>query len=338
MQKIKILSIVLFFVFSHAYAQVNINFPNLGANFKSGASEYAEAYSKYADVFGKYYAPAIGFSSHMSSPSGKDSLGMFPSFSFGFGLGTSFASVIGIKASIDTEVLKKTTPSILPSLGMSLNLGVGITRSWSASVSIFPAVEVGMPLSVNDLKASLKYGNIKARTTYTLVDGPLFFPGVTIAGYINWTQGNVKLKYDNISSTNYKYDYNGASADASLTYNLASKIGWNFFGAGVELRAWYNLMFFYPYIGYGLGLQSGRLTSDITVSGDITVTLPAPISSTQTDTGTISTSASNKPPGVLQRIIVGFEINLIVFRLGVEAQVDTVTRMAGVGLGTRFVF
>lgn len=331
-----ILLITFLYPFRNTNAGYTINFPALGTEFLTGATQYAEIYSQYASAFGKYYAPAVGFSAHLTAPFGKDYLGDFPSISLGTGLGTAFANVNGVKAETNSAVTGSTIPSVLPSLGLTFNAGIGITEKWDAHISIFPSVEFAMPSDLDGLNASFRYSNVKARTSYSLLKSSLLRPGVSIGGYFTWTQGRFNATYDNVSSENFQYDYNGTTANATLNYNLKSTMNWNIIGLGTEVRAWYDLMFLHPYIGYGLGLQTGSLTTDVEVTGDIEVVIPSV--GTQTDTGLITINEKSRAPGIMQRFMIGFELSLFLLRIGAEMQFETNTGMAGVAVGVNFVF
>ena len=332
---LKIICAVIFIPVLPVQGVVEINFPSLSSTHLSGAREYATIYESYAKAFGKYYAPALGFSSHLTAPTGKDQLSAFPSLLLGTGLGTSFANVKAIKAESNEAVTSSAVPSVLPSLGLSFNLGVGITKKWAAYLSLFPSVEFAMPASISGTNASFTYSNVKARTTYLLVESSFLKPGVSLGGYMNWTRGRFKLRYDNISSVNYTYDFNGTPASSNLTYDLESDFSWSIFGTGAEIRAWYDLMFFSPYIGYGLGLQTGRFDSIVNLNGNLDVTITP---TTESSTGFIRITDSARAPGVLQRFLFGFEFSFFLIKFGAEAQFETTTGIAGVSAGFSLVF
>jgi hypothetical protein len=116
--------------------------------------------------------------------------------------------------------------------------------------------------------------------------------------------------------------------------NVTSSVStnWQYLGLGPELRVWYNLMFFHPFVGYSLGMQIGQFTTALDVGGTLTV------SGTGYGTGSILISERRAAQLVTHRLMLGFEIALLVLDIGVEAQVDLINGLVGGAFATAFRF
>lgn len=320
------------------YSQ-EIDFPNLTTDYLNGAEEYLDIYGSFADSFSRHYGRAMAFTNHLTYPVGKDKMGRFPSVYAGIGLGTTFANTTAIKNESDPTVTEDALPSILPTFGLSFNAGVGLTKKWDIRMSVVPLIDVNLPeFSGSDIDTSFSYGLLKTKATYHAVPGGIFRPGFSVSPYLTYSTGSLKIRKENLASTSHPFDDGTASGTTTFDYNVEANAGWNYYGAGGELKLWYDLFFLSPYIGYGLGLQGGSFTTDITVEGDITVNLTSPTTGTETDTGTASISKKQSPDLIVQRFIVGLEFSLFLARAGFEVQAETVSKLAGVSFGVGIQF
>lgn len=323
------------------WGEIIYNFPNLTSNFMSGAKEYANTYSSYARAFSTHYGNAVAFTNHLSYPVGYDAMGGFPAIYTGVGLGTAFSNTRAMKAATNEQLTSGVIPKMLPTLGLSLNLGLGLTKKWDVRLGFLPVVNFALPTDIDGLKVRFKYGNARAKVTYNWLESSLFMPGISFAGYLAYTEGSLNISKENIGSLNYNYTFfdglQNRNAVASFDYNLETAAKWRYLSAGGEARLWYDLLFFVPYIGWGLGLQGGRFTTSIGIAGDIQVTIPD-FATTENDTGGIKIKESARAQSVLSRFLLGFEINLFIAKVAAEAQFDTNNRLAGIAVGSALSF
>lgn len=315
--------------------------------FLSSAREFERIYSSYAAAFSKYYGDATAMTSHLTYPYGEADMGGFPSMYAGLGLGTAFANTEKIKAESDPDVTSSAIPEILPTVGTSINVAAGITDKLDARLAFFPKVGISIPEDLSsDYSGDFKYANVKGELTYHVIKSGFLMPGVSLSGYFNYTEGNVTITANNLSANSYTYtyDYGAGTADATAdyTYDLVTTASWRYYGLGAEAKIWYDLMFFYPYLGYGVGLQGGRFDTDINIEGTIqsTVNLPAsqggPVS--ETSNGFIRISERAYPSVMLHRFMLGFEMKLVFVTLGAETQFNITSKMAGLSIGAAMQF
>jgi hypothetical protein len=267
----------------------------------------------------------MAFSSHLSAPIARDNLGKFPSLYVGFGMGVSFGNVNAMKSEVDSSI-SGNVPSYLTAPNMSFNFGMGFTRKWDIRFSFFPNVPIALSASAlgSDTSAEIKFGTYRARAGYHILEGGFMAPGLTLAGFASYTTGGLEITQtaQNIQSGNVQLS------------NATSKIStnWQYLGVGPELRAWYDLMFFHPFIGYSLGLQLGQYTTGFSIEGTIQV------NSNPYGSGSMVISERQAARLMSHRLMFGFEISLLVLEVGVEAQVDLTSGLVGVAAGTAFRF
>ena len=304
-------------------ATLNFNIP-LAADLTE-AQEFDAKYTKLAQSFSKYYGEAMAFSSHLSAPIARDNLGKFPSLYVGIGLGASFGNVNGVKNEVDSSI-RGNVPSYLAAPNISFNFGMGITRKWDFRFSFFPNVPIALDSASlgSNTSAEIKFGTYRARAGYHILEGGFMKPGLTLAGFASYTTGalNLTQRSQNIESGDVKL----SNATSTFATN------WQYLGVGPEVRVWYDLMFFHPFIGYSLGLQMGQYTTGLNVEGTIEV------NATSYGTGSLVISERQAARLISHRLMFGFEIALFVLDIGVEAQVDLTSGLVGVAAGTAFRF
>ncbi|MCX7632864.1 MAG: hypothetical protein N2Z22_05990 [Turneriella sp.] len=291
----------------------------------SAAQEFDTKYTQLARALSRYYGEAMVFASHLSAPIARDNLGRFPSLYVGFGAGVSFGNVIALRKEVDSSI-HENVPSYLAAPNMSFNFGMGFTRLWDLRFSFFP----NAPLSLNtanlggNTSAEIRFGTYRARLGYHIWEGGTLKPGLTLAGFASYTTGKLRVERSNLDVS---------ANNVSLTNTIARfNTEWHYLGIGPELRAWYDLMFFHPFIGYSLGLQMGYYATGLYLGGDITV------NNNPYGTGYIEILERQAARLMSHRLLFGFEVSLFFFEVGAEAQVDLTTGLVGVAFATAFRF
>jgi hypothetical protein len=302
-----------------------VNFTGLTGADLAEAQALDAKYTQFAQSFSRYYGDAMAFSSHLSAPIARDNLGKFPSLYIGLGIGGSFGRVTAMKSEVDSSI-QGNVPSYLVAPNISFNFGMGITRKWDLRFSFFPNVPIALSSDAfgSNTSAEIKFGTYRARMGYHLVEGGFLKPGVTIAGFASYTTGALSVTQTGQSVTS------GAVALTDVSSKIATN--WQYLGIGPEVRVWYDLMFFHPFIGYSLGLQVGQYTTGLNIAGTMTV------SGTPYGTGSIDISERQAARLLSHRLLLGFEISLFLIEIGVEAQVDMVNGLVGGAFGTAFRF
>ncbi len=317
--------LLVFMVLAVLPIQATVNFSGLSGADLAEANALDAKYTQYAQSFSRYYGDAMAFSSHLSAPIARDNLGKFPSLYVGLGLGASFGRVTAMKSEVDSSI-QGNVPSYLAAPNISFNFGMGFTRKWDLRFSFFPNVPIALSSDAfgSNTSAEIKFGTYRARMGYHLIEGGFLKPGVTIAGFASYTTGALSITQTGQSVN---------SGAVALT-NVSSKIAtnWQYLGVGPEVRVWYDLMFFHPFIGYSLGLQVGQYTTGLNIAGTMTV------SGTPYGTGSIDISERQAAKLLSHRLLLGFEISLFLIEIGVEAQVDMVNGLVGGAFGTAFRF
>ncbi|MCS6983570.1 MAG: hypothetical protein NZM25_00395 [Leptospiraceae bacterium] len=341
----KILTRLFFFfscVSSTLHAAINYYFPALASSFLSGAEEYGKTYEAYSRAFCVHYGRAMAFTNHLSYPVGKDSLGVFPSVYVGLGMGTAFSNTLAMKAATNENLSSGFIPKVLPTAGLSLNVGIGLTRKWHFRIGFLPIVQMALPQQLSDIDLSLRYGNAKARLSYTWLESAFLRPGLSVAGYLAYTEGKVRFAKDNIASVNHSYNFfdgfTNHSATVNFQYQVATEALWRYLGAGAEIRIWYDLWLLVPYVGLGLGAQGGRFSTSLDIQGDIAVSIPSLNPAPQLDTGYMKITEKARADSIISRFFLGLEINAFVAKTAVELQFDNIHRLAGIALGASVTF
>lgn len=313
-------------------ASATLNFSGLTGSYLTQAQKYDSNYTQYAQSLSHYYGDAMAFASNLSAPIARDNLGKFPSLYVGVGMGVSFGKVNAMKSEVDSSI-QSSVPSYLAAPAIGFNFGMGFTRQWDLRFSFFPNVPIALSSGAlgSNTSAEIKFGTYRARLGYHILEGGFLKPGLTLAGFASYSTGALSLTQSGLNSST-------SDSTGTVAFAGTSKIGtsWQYLGIGPELRAWYDLKFFHPFIGYSLGLQVGQYTTGINVSGTMTVTPTAlaPVVSN----GSLDISERYAARIVTHRLMLGFEINLFIIDIGVEAQVDLVNGLVGGAFGTALRF
>lgn len=324
------------FLVSPAFA--TLNFPSIasyGSTYLSQAQTYDTNFTQYAKSFSTYFGQTASFAAYLSAPVGKDNLGKFPSLYVGIGVGATTGKINQLKGELDSS-LQSNAPPYLGDAALSFNFGIGFSKQWDLRFSFFPAASISLPTSLlgSGRSGSISLGVYRAKVGYNLVESSLFKPGVTLSGFLSYSSTNVSLTQTNLS-------YSRTDSDATTTFNstsLTASLSGQYVGMGPEIRVWYDMKFFHPFIGYSLGLQLGQFTTALNLEGTITVTPSIAGLGAVSDTGSIVISERVASKIYTHRLMFGFEIALFVLDIGVEAQIDMVNGLVGAAVGTGFRF
>lgn len=369
-----------------------VNFPDFendasfGANFLQSANEYYDIYSTYSSAFSKHYGEAIGFAAMNSYPIGIDDLGGFPGIYAGIGMGTVFSNTNSLKRDAHADTSESLLPSMLPTIGLSLNLGIALNKNWDLRLGIFPAVDIALPQQGESLSGTIKNGSFLIKPVYHVKNNQVFLPGVSISGFVGYSSGGMTLDATGLTSTAFpfstSYSAGGQTATipglADYTFDIKTKAKWEYYTVGSEVRLWYNLFFFIPYVGLGVNYNSGSFITEMSVPASINATLqfegqnvpnvafdagqpvgscPAngagvnqtngesqPNTTTlcnvkQTSTGDITISESSKPVNPLTaRLITGLQFKVLLVAVTAEMQVELQTQTIGASMSAAVSF
>ncbi len=322
------------------HAGYSINFPGItDSDNLAAAEEYASIYSSYARALAKHYGPAVAMTAHLAYPYGEDNLGSFPGLYIGTGLGASFANTDAIKNDSDPGVTSGAVPSLLPGIGLTLNTGFALSDKWDLRFSFIPIVKFNLESAgvTSGYSGAVNIGNAKLKAGYHLFEGRQTFKGgLTLSGYTTWTKGSINIASDT-QTISSRTSVSGASVVNSFNYTVTSNSSWHYFGMGGEIRAWYNLWVFFPYIGYGVGFHTGRFNSTITVAGDIDVTVNA-TALNETSTASIIIDEGASIPFALQRLFFGFEFKIVMIRIGAEVHFNLGDGLSAASIGAGMQF
>jgi hypothetical protein len=172
--------------------------------------------------------------------------------------------------------------NVLPTLGVSLNGGIALSRRWSIRFSLFPNSSISLPTSASQLKnynIAYEFGAYRGRVSYVLLEDKKFSPGISLSGFVGYTAGSMTVqtaKQTLSSQTDYQrvYSTSGNSyTDFTVTttpsYYAEAICAWSSIIAGPELRMWFNLDFIFPYLGYGLGFQYSLISTKFNLNNDV---------------------------------------------------------------------
>lgn len=307
-------------------------------------------FGDYAKTFGKHYGRAALLASHSMYPIGKDNMGPFPSFYGGLGVGTAFGNANAVKANAPDEL---DGVSMLPAFGLSFNTGFGLTKKWDLRLGFFPVVDFAMPTDLKSgMRVSFKYGSAKAKLGYHLLEGGTFKPGFTTSGYVSYTSGTLGIIADSTAASSINISQAGPpqyDATVKPTYQWGGEAKWRYYGIGAEARLWFDMLFLVPYIGYGVGFNAGKFTTEFNVNSDVLLTGatvdfdgPGGVAATNVDDITSSAatkfSKSSSADFMTHRIFLGLEMHIVLVTIGAEVQFDIGNRLAGASVGAALQF
>lgn len=319
-------------------AHATINFSNLTANggsYLAGIQTLDSDYTNFANAFSKYAREPASFTNHLYSPIGRDNLGKFPAFYFGIGTGAAIGRGAAFKSEAGTKVSSNIPEYAIANAALLVfNFGVGISRLWDLRFSFFPNAPVSLPSIGGGISnLTIKEGRYKVRLGYHILEGGAWKPGLTLAGYLLYSDSSISASIDNLSYSDTNSSRTISTSNTSLSLNLTSQS----IGMGPELKLWYEVWHvFHPFVGYSLGLQAGHYTTGLSLASTVTITPTGLPGISETGSITISERVATKV--VSHRLMVGFELALLILNIGVEGQVDLVNGLVGaaVGVGVRF--
>jgi len=332
-----ILAIVIAWLGSGALGAA-INFPTLTANggsYLSGVESLSTDYQSLANVFSKYAGEPASFVNHLYAPIGRDNLGKFPAFYFGVGTGVAIGRGTNFKDEAGTKVSSSIPSTAIADAALLVfNFGVGISRQWDLRFSFFPNAPINLPSIGGGIgNLQIKEGRYKARLGYHIWEGGTWKPGLTLAGFLVYSDSTISASIDGLSYSDSNSSRTISTSNTSLTMNLTSQS----IGMGPEIKLWYEVWHvFHPFLGYSLGLQAGHYTTGLTLASTVSITPTGLLAISETGTVTISERVATKV--ISHRLMFGFEIALLVLNIGIEGQVDLVNGLIGAGVGVGFRF
>ena len=337
---VKILLMLILLGSGTVKLQANTAFPGLtDAAALSGAQDIIGIYSGFTQIFSNEMVNATIFASYLGYP-----FAIKPSTLYiGFGLGGAILNSEQIKAaSTDTEVTSDSIPPRLGSLNMAINFGFGISKKLDLYFSILPNAKLALP-KLGDIALNTNIATAKVKLDYNIFPGEVFGFGLAVAPYLAWSRGAISMTKKNLNVTNRDFSIDGVrSTVTNFTYDAIFSVNWHFLSSGGEIRVWYDLIFIFPYMGLGLGAQTGLLDTNLTLEGDIDIDIDGTKFNSTTSP---RIGARAKPAFLNQRFFLGFEIKFPItkgfvfpLRLGAELHWDIGQKLFGAALGIAFQF
>ncbi len=314
-----------------------IIFSNLRDGVMTGLFASIDKFLDIPEQFSSDYGNGQSLASHLNSPIGSRVL-QRGSILIGFGVGIALPKGSEALALSESSRDVDSLPfGVLPTLGLAVNTGLGITHNWDIRLSYFPVSDIALPNLFEILIYRFRSGVIRVATNYRLLgqDQTLFSFGLMLGAYFTHSTGaaafNGALSSINISSG----DDAGAPLIRLSFDSIQFNTKWENYSGGAELRLDYKLFFFLPYLGFGLGLEYGRTDSVLQLNG----TLNADIVRAGLDinfvdeSGVISIFGDARTATVPFRIIAGFELNFYKLSIILEAQYFVNASVLGVSFG-----
>ena len=318
--------------------QANTAFPGLtDVAALSGTQEIIEIYSGFTQVFSNEMVNATIFAGYLGYPFAIKSSTLY----IGFGLGGAILNSDKIKAaSTDTEITSDSIPPRLGSLNMAINLGFGISKKLDLYFSLLPNVKLALP-KIGNIALNTNIATAKVRLDYNIFPGEIFGFGLTVSPYLTWSRGTISMTKKGLNITDRDFS-TGSGIVTNFTYDAIFSTNWNLLSGGGEIRVWYDLIFIFPYMGLGLGGQTGLFDTNLTLEGDIDIDIDGTSFSSKTSP---SIGARAKPALFNQRFFLGFEIKFPItknfafpLRMGAELHWDIGQKLFGAALGIAFQF
>lgn len=320
--------------------QANTAFPGLtDVAALSGTQEIIETYSGFTQVFSNEMVNATIFASYLGYPFAIKSSTLY----IGFGFGGAILNSDKIKAaSTDTAITSDSIPPRLGSLNMAINFGFGISKKLDLYLSLLPNVKLAIP-KLGAIALNTNIATAKVRLDYNIFPGDIFGFGLTVSSYLAWSRGTISMTKENLNVNNRDFSTDsGSGTVTNFTYDAIFSTNWNLLSSGGEIRVWYDLIFIFPYMGLGLGGQTGLFDTNLTLEGDIDIDIDGTKFNSKTSP---SIGARAKPALFNQRFFLGFEIKFPItkdfafpLRLGAELHWDIGQKLFGAALGIAFQF
>ena len=305
----------------------------------SGAQNIIENYSAFTQAFSNEMVNATIFAGYLGYPFAIKSSTLY----IGFGLGGAILNSDKIKAaSTDTEITSDSIPPRLGSLNMAINLGFGISKKFDLYFSLLPNAKLALP-KLGDITLNTNIATAKVRLDYNIFPSEILGFGLTVSPYLAWSRGAISMTKQNLNVTDRDFSTGSVkSTVTNFTYDAIFSVNWHFLSGGGEIRVWYDLIFIFPYMGLGLGGQTGLLDTNLTLEGNIDIDIDGTKFNSTTSPGI---GARSKPALFNQRFFLGFEIKFPItksfafpLRLGAELHWDIGQNLFGAALSIAFQF
>ena len=333
----------IFALFQPVYPDTSINFPLYFLQSNKPAEQTAFSlirtqiinqirgqvtqYENLPDNFSKRHGKGTSLSSHLTMPIGAGPLrreGVVP-IGFGVGVGLPRAdSFFDVLPGSNKGVLANF--KIIPTLGMGVIGGYAFTSNWDFRFAFLPLTDISLPSFSDEFTNRVKNSTIKFASNYRLFgqDKKAWGFGLSLGGYFVYSTGAVAL---NLNRQKRQFEIEGNLIRLDLTaLQLNSK--WEYYSGGVEVRADYALFFLIPYAGVGLGLEYGRVNTNVDIrarmNGSYDVPAVGPFSERTIniveEPGQVLIEGRARASTFPFRIFAGFELNFYKFSFVVEIQ------------------
>ena len=286
--------------------------------------------------FSRDYGNGRSLAGHLVSPMGSGSLKRSKVIPIGFAVGLglvkadSLASLPGLKA---------IPINILPSIDLGINTGFSFTPNFDIRFTYFPLSEIFLP---GITRYRLKNGIIRIAANYSILDNDrLFGFGLAFGVYLSHSTGALALTRP-IDAVNA--DISGATMNLRFI-NTQFNSKWVHYGGGAEIRLHYALLFFLPYLGFGLGLEYGKTESLYEIILNINGTydlkemtgITARMVNIVQEKGKILISGDARSAIIPIRLLLGFEFNFYKLSTIIEIQYLLNSGVIGFSYGINFL-
>ena len=304
-----------------------------------------ESYDTFPSAFNNHYGNTTALTEHLTNSIGHGSIGRAGTISLGLGFGASFTRVQALKGDIQNARISNIIPQVLPIVGIGVNAGYSFTERLDLRLSFFPLTQVHLPDTVTtpDYDISFRKTIIKTLLTYQMIQNDFGEFGLALTTFFSYTSGSILVhvgedsQMENITVNDSVLNLN--------TQNTTVNSSWQYYSVGVELTGSYNLKFFYPYIGLGIGIEGGQFSSDLsldaTLTGDITYGDPRSADTQSinlSESGTLIATDSKAASAFPIRLIAGFEFNFYRVTIVTEAQYAVIHNILGASASAAFLF
>lgn len=302
------------------------------ANYQTALGDNLKAAAAFlADPFAKGLAFATG-SQAFSPVQAKPLLG----FNLGLGAGASVTPIDrgGLKAAAkangtDLDELAKGLPDQLPLALGSLNAHVGLPK-----LAFFESMDLGLRLSglnVAQDTASVNLSGFGVELRGNVFEAGLVSP-VTLTLGLGFEQLKTEVRFTQASQS-LSGTFEGASYSGNTRFvgQLDSQIQQMRLKASVSRK----LLFFTPYAGLALDMNSGDTSFRWAQEGTLTFT---GLGGGAATAGTVEGRATKPAPGLDTRLAAGFELSFLALYLAVGGEYGALSQGAGghVQLGLQF--
>ena len=298
-------------------------------------SYYDDKFSLLAKKLGKEYSTELLHTIISSNSTSGEILNTLPHVTFGVESAVGFIPSDRIFSDIDIFE-ESPIPSVsTPYIGFTL--GTGFLGIMDLRIKYFTLPKISsMP---ENLSLNINYVVIENR--YNIFEARAFFPTITAGVTFCYSFGDISYPYNTEGNISYSESYFQGSG--SYDVSVQPKLSWKLLSLGIDIRlSWSIIGIIKPFIGFGIGINGGKMNFEETISGNFDITLKYTEDIPQVEPMElneqieVNSDVSEKPQTFINYWSIGFELNLFLIKFGFLISINMYNKAGSIGFATIF--